>query len=152
MSDRARVLLVHDYEYPLRDLEAVLRRLGFETGRARTCIGLKLALASSRPPVVVFTDTHLSDGSWTEIVAFAIQGRSPVPAIVVSSEFDLSAYVDALDSGAAEFIVPPFREAHISYVVQRAIMRGSGIISSFRSRRAQHAVMLSRYPVLQLFK
>jgi DNA-binding NtrC family response regulator len=125
MNERATVLLVHDCEYPLRDLEAVLRRLGFGTQQVRTCLELELALASARPPVVVFIDSHLSGGSWTETVAIAIQGRTPIPVIVVSSEFDLCVYVDALEGGAAHFIMPPFRKAYIRHIVQHALIRGS---------------------------
>jgi DNA-binding NtrC family response regulator len=137
MKNRANALLVHDYEYPLSDLRPLLERLNFDTRRARSCAEANFVLAGSEPPAVVFTDTDLPDGSWTETVALASQTRSPVPVIVVSGAVDLSLYLDALESGAADFIVPPFRSGDISYVVQGAMMNGSRKTSAFLSRPMQ---------------
>ncbi|HEV2383309.1 MAG TPA: response regulator [Terriglobia bacterium] len=144
MKDKASALLVHDYEYPLRDLRPLLDRLGFDTRRARSCAEANFALAWPEPPTVVFTDTDLPDGSWTEIVALASQARSPVPVIVVSNAVDLSLYLDALEGGATEFIVPPFRDADINYVLQGAMMSGSRPTSAFLSCLAP-----PRYTVLR---
>ena len=68
----------------------------------------------------MFTDTDLPDGGWTETVAFAGRARPPVPVIVVSRVVDIRLYLDAMEGGATEFIVPPFREADVKYVVRGA--------------------------------
>jgi DNA-binding NtrC family response regulator len=137
MKDRASALLVHDCEYPLRDLRPLLEQLGFHTRRARSCAEANFVLAWSEPPTVVFTDTDLPDGRWAETVALASQTRSPVPVIVVSGAVDISLYLDALEGGATDFIVPPFSGSDISYVVQGAMMRGSRKTCAFLSRPVQ---------------
>ncbi len=126
MTKTTSVLLVHDYEYPLADLTLTLKRLGLSSRRARTCIEAKSVLASPEPPTLVFTDTELPDGGWPETVGMASRSRPPIPVIVVSRVVDISLYLDAMQDGAAEFIVPPFREADIRYVVQGARMDSGG--------------------------
>jgi len=132
MTENGTVLLVHDYEYPLADLRPPLSRLGFRGQRARSCREARYFLGAPRPPALVFTDTDLPDGGWTDTVAFAGRALPPVPVIVVSRTVDIGLYLDAMEGGAAEFMVPPFREIDLSYVVRGAAMnltrRESGLV------------------------
>jgi two-component system, chemotaxis family, chemotaxis protein CheY len=136
MRSDSSVLLVHDYEYPLSDLWAPLKRLGFQRRRARSCAEASLALALAQPPVLLFTDTDLPDGGWAQTVALAAGARPPVPVIVVAKVVETCLYLDAIESGATEFIVPPFRESDVRYVVQGALMAGSRRSSAVRRARA----------------
>ena len=122
MKDRASALLVYDQEYPLKDLRLLLDQLGVESVRARSCAEARLVLASPIPLHLAFTDTDLPDGSWTEAVSFAARIRRRVPVIVVSRTLDRSLCLDSLETGAAEFIVPPFRNADVAYVVEGALL------------------------------
>jgi DNA-binding NarL/FixJ family response regulator len=122
MKGRACALLVYHQEYPLRDLRPLLDRLGIESVRARSCAEARLLLASPAPPCLVFTDTDLPDGSWAESVTFAARICRPVPVIVVSRALDRALCLDSLETGAAEFIVPPFRAADVAYVVEGALL------------------------------
>ena len=131
MKNRTSALLVYDQKYPLSDLQLLLDRLGFESLRARSCAEARLFLASPAPPHLAFTDTDLPDGGWAETVSFAAGVRRPVPVIVVSRAVDLSLYLDSLDAGAAEFIVPPFRDADVTYVTQGVLLGGSPTASAF---------------------
>ncbi|HXJ96569.1 MAG TPA: response regulator [Terriglobia bacterium] len=139
MNDKLSFLLVHEYEFPLTDLKPVLDRLGFKVLRARSCAEANFLLASPEPPAVVFTDTELPDGSWSEIVSLASQTQSAAPVIVVSSVLDLTLYLDVSEGGAADFIVPPFQDEDIHYVAEGAMMR-SQRMSSFLSRPAHPTV------------
>jgi DNA-binding NtrC family response regulator len=122
MKDRACALLVYDQEDPLSDLSLLLDRLGIESLRARSCAEARLLLASPMTLHLAFTHTELPDGSWAETVNFAARIRRPVPVIVVSSTLDRSLCLDSLETGAAEFIVPPFRDADLAYVVEGALL------------------------------
>jgi len=122
MKGQACALLVYDQEYPLRDLRMLLDRLGIESLRARNCAEARLVLASPTPPRLAFTDTDLPDGTWAETVNFAARIRRPVPVVVVSRALDRSLCLDSLETGAAEFIVPPFRDADVAYVVEGALL------------------------------
>ena len=52
---------------------------------------------------------------------FARRMPSPVPVVVVSRYVDVDLYLDALEKGAWDYIVPPFRAADLAYVVNGAI-------------------------------
>jgi DNA-binding NtrC family response regulator len=143
MMENGSALLVHDYEYPLADLGAPLTRLGFRNLRARSCREARYFLGSARPPALVFTDTDLPDGGWTETVAFAGRARPPVPVIVVSRVVDIRLYLDAMEAGATEFMVPPFRESDVKYVVRGAAIntvRGNSDLARGRASAVRAAL------------
>jgi len=139
MTETDIALLVHEYEYPLADLRPPLTRLGFRNQRARSCGEARYFLGSPRPPALVFTDTDLPDGNWTDTVAFARRARPPVSVIVVSRIVDVRLYLDAMEGGATEFIVPPFREADLDYVVRSAAMTAARRNSDVARGRAAAA-------------
>jgi len=116
--------LVHDEEGPLTQLKFVLERQGIETSRVRTCAEAEAALTYAQPPLLIFTDTVLTDGTWANIAALAEKGHLALSVIVVSRHVDICLYLDALESGASDFIVPPFGDADVAYVVKGAL-RGS---------------------------
>jgi len=120
MRARIRALLVHYEEMPMTELKFVLDRLGIETSRARTCAEAEAALDGAEPPRLIFTDTVLTDGTWAKVTALAGKGRPALSVIVVSREVDIPLYLD-VESGASDFIVPPFRDADVAQVVKGAL-------------------------------
>lgn len=76
-------------------------------------------------PGLIFTDTDLSDGTWSDILRLA--DMRDVPVIVVSRFVDLPLYLEVLESGAADYIVPPFRDADVLYVLEGALLSRSGM-------------------------
>lgn len=115
-------LLVHDEETPFADLKPLLESQGIEVLQARSCAETKAALACAEPPAVIFTNTKLGDGTWADVEALAERERPAVPVIVVSRFVDLPLYIEALERGAADFMVQPFREADLGWIVDSALM------------------------------
>ncbi len=72
------------------------------------------------PPLLVFTDRQLPDGTWRDIVRLAESAHAPTSVIVVSRLTDVRLYVDAIEQGAYDFIVPPFEAAGLAHVVRCA--------------------------------
>lgn len=129
MQARVRALLVHDQERPVAELKPVLESQGIETLQARNCAEAEAALACPERPLLIFTDTVLTDGTWTDVQSLA--EHLAVPVIVVSRFVDLPLYLDVLESGAADFIVPPFREADLTQVIHGALLRrGAWLLSA----------------------
>jgi DNA-binding NtrC family response regulator len=124
VEDMIHALLVHDQEGPLRELQLLLTQQGFHTSRARTCAAAKLALAAHEPPRLVFTDTVLPDGTWAEIVDLARQTHISIPVILVSRLACVRLYLEALENGASDFIVPPFRDSDLAHIVRSAALGG----------------------------
>ena len=121
MQNRIRILLVHDEEGPMKELNALLKRQGLETLRLRNCAGVETVMADPEPPQLIFTDTILPDGTWADVTNLAARTHWAVPVIVVSRFVNLALYLEALENGAADFIVPPFRDADLAYVIESAL-------------------------------
>ncbi|MCL5670717.1 MAG: hypothetical protein M1423_05390 [Acidobacteria bacterium] len=73
----------------------------------------------------VFADAELADGTWADVLALAATAQGPVPVAVVSRYADTKLYLQALEKGAADFIVPPFGVYEVAHVLRCAISRRS---------------------------
>jgi DNA-binding NtrC family response regulator len=126
MGSRSVALLVHSEEMPVAELEPLLRRQGFATQRARNCAEARRTLGCADPPTLVFTDTVLADGTWAVVEGLAEQSRPAVPVIAIHRFVDLRVYLDVMEGGAADLVVPPFRDADIAHVIRGALFRFTG--------------------------
>jgi ActR/RegA family two-component response regulator len=75
------------------------------------------------PPHLVFTEAKLPDGTWADVVKQALGARKPVKVIVVSRLVDVSLYVDTMEGGAFDFIVPPLSANELAHVVKCAVQK-----------------------------
>ena len=78
-------------------------------------------LQGANPPHLVFTEAKLPDGTWADVVKQALGARKPVKVIVVSRLVDVSLYVDTMEGGAFDFIVPPLSANELTHVVKCAV-------------------------------
>lgn len=120
MEAKVRALLVHNEERPVAELKLVLELQGIATIQAQSCAEVKDALTSLDPPDLVFTDAVLTDGTWADVQSLA--EPLAVPVIVVSRFVDLPFYLEVLESGASDYIVPPFHADDVAYVVRSALL------------------------------
>jgi DNA-binding NtrC family response regulator len=124
MAERIHALLVYQQNGPLAELKPLLERHGIRTTRARNCAEAAAVLGRRMPPELVFTDTALADGTWDEVEVLAERMRPPVPVIVVSRNVDITLYLDALERGVSDLIIPPFQDDDLDYVVKGALLHG----------------------------
>lgn len=120
------VLLVHDREEPFEALRLILENQGINTYRARNRADLSRLLSQPNPPQLVFTDTVLPDATWEEVLGMAAGAGEPLRVIVVSRLVNLDLYLKVLESGAFDFIVPPFLASDLAHIVRCATWRGTG--------------------------
>jgi DNA-binding NtrC family response regulator len=69
------------------------------------------------PPHLVFTEASLPDGTWTDVVNFALEALKPMKVIVVSRLIDMKLYVETMTGGAFDFIVPPMTRDELVHVL-----------------------------------
>jgi len=119
---RMRILLICGDESALQGVKPLLSKPDIEMLSVRSCADARRLLQRVPPPGLIFTDTRLPDGSWAHVRAMAAGLVFPVPVIVASRVVDMNLYLDVLESGAADFIVPPFAERDLAYVMQGAIL------------------------------
>jgi DNA-binding NtrC family response regulator len=121
MTDRITALLVHQNSETLTILKGALERQGMRILQAESRAAAKRMLGGLNPAPLVFTDTHLPDGTWADILAVAENARLPVNVIVVARLVDTRFYVEAIETGAFDFLAPPFNATDLAYVVRSAM-------------------------------
>jgi DNA-binding NtrC family response regulator len=120
MSLQTRALLVYDLDDPVSALGPLLETQGIQTSRAQNCEQARQLLKDPEPPQLVFTDTNLPDGTWSDVLALAHSARVRMQVIVVSRRVDTNLFLDVVESRAFDFIVPPFRDSDLAHVVRCA--------------------------------
>lgn len=120
MNERNSALLVHHNSETLSTLQGALERLGMQTIHAESRAQAQRLLGGRNPVPLVFTDTQLPDGTWADIVAVAGKAKLHVNVIVVARVVNTRFYVEAIESGAFDFLAPPFNATDLAYVVRSA--------------------------------
>jgi two-component system KDP operon response regulator KdpE len=101
-----RVLVIDDEPQILRALRINLSARGYEVITASTGAGALRAAAQHRPDVIVL-DLGLPDMAGIEVLG-GLRGWLTAPVIVLSARTDSSDKVEALDSGADDYVTKPF--------------------------------------------
>ena len=91
------------------------------TLRARTCREAR-SLLQQCTPQVLFTDTSLPDGSWTDVLSLAAGQSGNIPVILVSRFDDMELYLQAIERGAFDFMSLPLRPSDVAFVFEHASM------------------------------
>jgi two-component system KDP operon response regulator KdpE len=122
--DTSRVLVVDDEPQFAQAVRTVLSTRGYQV---RTVDEGQVALThlSEWRPELVITDLRMDQMDGIELCR-RIRSTSNVPIIVLSAESDERTKVDALDSGADDYIMKPFGVGELLARVRAAIRRGAG--------------------------
>ena len=122
MNSMTTILIVEDDERIRNALRAILVACGYsvqETGNARTA----LAMTASHNPDLMLLDLGLPDGDGMELIR-SVRGWSQVPIIVVSARGHERDKVEALDSGADDYITKPFGTDELLARIRAALRHG----------------------------
>jgi len=114
------VLVVDDDPALVRALTLNLRARGYEVHAAATGAGA-LHMAAAHPPQAVVLDLGLPDLDGIEVI-HGLRGWTAVPILVLSAREQQREKVAALDAGADDYVVKPFRLAGLLARV-RALLR-----------------------------
>jgi DNA-binding NtrC family response regulator len=121
MQEKITALLVHDRPEPMGFIRRALECQFIDTQSVRTCHEAHQTLWGSQPPHLVLADARLPDGSWEDVVLLAARAPAPVNVIVVAEVVDMAFYLEAIQRGAFDFIVPPMSVPDFTYVVRSAV-------------------------------
>jgi DNA-binding NtrC family response regulator len=136
MKETTRALLVQARQGSLDTLRLALEEQSIDIVAVKNCAEAALALWSDRPPHLVFTEIQLVDGNWADVLTLAAKASEPVNVIVVAPFADVGFYVQAIERGAFDFIVPPLSDPELLHVVRIAA-------ENVLSRRREHAAALA---------
>src|SRR5262245_41085805 len=110
-----------DDDPAIRDvLTTVFVRDGFEVTKFADGASL-LASARGRTPVCIILDVHIPGRSGLDILKELNAQDYPVPIFIMSGQGDIPMAVDAIRSGALDFIEKPFRGSDVATRVREAI-------------------------------
>jgi two-component system KDP operon response regulator KdpE len=131
--EKSRVLVVDDEPQITRVLRTVLSSHGYQV---RTAAEGEAALAdlSEWRPELVITDLYMPHMDGVELCR-RIRAISAVPIIVLSVKGEERSKVEALDSGADDYVTKPFGIDELLARVRAALRRssGDGEIASFEA-------------------
>ncbi len=132
-ADKSRVLVVDDEPQITRVLRTVLTSQGYQV---RTAAEGESALSSFNDwrPELVITDLYMPHMDGVELCR-RIRAVSNVPIIVLSVKGEERSKVEALDSGADDYVTKPFGTDELMARVRAALRRagGEGDIGSFEA-------------------
>jgi len=121
VQGRISAVLVHNQEESFRGLREALKGKSVKLRRAKNCAQAKRLLARVNPPHLVFTEADLPDGTWADVLATALKAKQPVNVIVVGRGVDTSFYLEVMQNGAFDFVVPPFVPGDLAHVIRCAV-------------------------------
>jgi two-component system KDP operon response regulator KdpE len=118
-----RVLVVDDEPQIVRTLRINLAARGYQVLTAHDGRAALKAAAEGKPDVVVL-DLGLPDIDGTEVIS-GLRGWTTIPIIVLSARTDSADKVEALDSGADDYVTKPFGMDELLARLRAAVRRSA---------------------------
>jgi DNA-binding NtrC family response regulator len=113
-----RILIVEDEDKLRRVVQLQLQSAGFEVDQAGSAEdGLRLADRAS----LILTDLRLPGMDGLELLQSLRRQNSAVPVIVMTAYGTIESAVEAMKSGASDFLLKPFTLDHLMTVVAKAL-------------------------------
>lgn len=120
MAKEIMALLVCAEGSPFPGLQTALEGQSVSTRQVKSCAEAKNILHQEKRSTIVFTDTKLPDGAWTDVLKTSREESDHAEVVVVSRQPDVDLYLNVMERGAFDFIAPPFAPAELAHVVRCA--------------------------------
>lgn len=125
MSPDAVVHVIDDDEAVRRSLDFLLRSARFQTRTYDSALAFLNALPSVRSGCVV-TDVKMPEMSGVELLRHMRQENLRLPVIIITGHADVPMAVEAMKSGAADFLEKPFDDEVLLTAVRSALSAAEG--------------------------
>lgn len=122
MNNKYKILIIEDETHINNLLKALLETNGYQVISAKNCQSGQMLFTSHRPDLVIL-DLGLPDFDGMTFLK-NVRKSSLTPVIVLSARTDEKDKVDALDTGANDYITKPFGSAELVARV-RSTLRNS---------------------------
>ena len=142
-----RVLVIDDEPQIVRALRINLRARQYEVDTALTG-GQALHQAAQHPPDLVILDLGLPDMDGTDVIA-GLRGWTDAPIIVLSGRADSTDKVEALDTGADDYVTKPFSMDELLARMRAAVRRSTPATSEPQVRIGDLIVDLAAKRVIR---
>jgi DNA-binding NtrC family response regulator len=122
MANPGRALVAVSERENREALVQALAACGFEPICCLT-IGEVRAILASEADDVVFCDNASADGSFDDLPRAISSGKLRAPVIVCSRLYDPALYLDAMNRGAFDYIVYPYRTDDVQWILGTVLRR-----------------------------
>lgn len=122
MNNATEILVIDDEPQIRKLLEITLQSNGYKVREATTARE-GLSIASSHPPELILLDLGLPDESGLSVLK-TLREWYTKPVIILSVQSSEEAIVEALDKGANDYLVKPFRTGELLARI-RSVLRSS---------------------------
>ncbi|MEV6012907.1 response regulator [Streptomyces sp. NPDC051976] len=143
-----RVLVVDDDPPMRRVLSIGLRAYDFAVVTASDA-GTALALAARRHPEAVLLDLGLPDLDGIEVLR-SLRAWSSVPVVVISGHTGIAARIDALDSGADDYLTKPFAVEELAARLRAVLRRPAELNAQENVQIGAYTLDLGGYTITRL--
>jgi CheY-like chemotaxis protein len=120
-EDLPRIILVSGDDTLMPELSRVLDPCPLEIRTLKSCLEAAHEIGCRTTADIIFTGVQLSDGDWRQVLQMARRSPARAEVILVSRFVDVGLYLDALEAGAFDFVVPPFHTVELGYIIVNAI-------------------------------
>ena len=120
VAEPTTILLVRRRESLHRRLLEMLRNCGLYVLELDT-VEQSRSLLRQRSVPLIFCEDRLEDGTYRDLLAAVQATRSAPPCVVVLSRTgEMRDYVEAMQSGAFDFLSPPYEWKQLEDILERA--------------------------------
>ena len=131
-GERERILVVDDSAATLEVLERNLRAQGYRVMTAATVADAR-GILDATPTDLVITDFKMPRASGIELVRHVRESLPDTEVMMITGYASVQGAVDAVKSGAEEYLAKPFTDDELSAAVRRAL----GKLAARRTVRAR---------------
>lgn len=124
-NDKSLIYVVDDDASVLDAVGVILRLEGFEVGCFRSGDQFLRAIAHAQPACIIL-DVHMPGKSGLDILGALNAGLYPAPVLIISGQGDIPMAVQAIKSGAVDFLEKPFDADALVERVRHAIQTQTG--------------------------
>ncbi len=140
-TDRPRVLVIDDEPDMLENCELMLVREGYEVFTLQDSRELDKAAETSDPDIVL-TDLMMGAVNGTDVLRQIKSTRPDVPVIMMTAYATVETAVEAMKSGAADYVVKPFSREQLLLTLKRVLSGRELLLENRRLRQelGQHRI------------
>ena len=121
-SSRGRILVVDDQRNMRATTAMLLRADGYEVGEAESG-EQALAVLGERPPDLLITDLKMEPMDGLTLLKKAVEVSPRTQVILMTAYGSIESAVEAMRTGAYDYVTKPFKEGELLHRVQKALER-----------------------------
>lgn len=129
--NKEHILIVDDSHDMLEVLRRHLSDFGHNTFQASNVMDAVDILKGSKPDLLI-TDLQMPGVNGMQLVKYASENFPDLPVLVITGYPSVENAVDAVKSGAIEYLVKPFTKAELEAAVNKALLSTRGLLQNIR--------------------